>query len=230
VAISSVTTPFRFIGCSEIQETLGKQAEDERQLAEFLEEVPLDSVYYHTHSFFLRSRFIERTYPNDFAQWVGEQVRDYLLAERLCMVDPFDFPSLETLRGELISIIDDHLSTMPTVPRVGFGSPFYFNRSRILEVPTGIEVYTLPEFRNAISEVDVSALYFHVFEAYMLLQRDENDLSSWIRGVLKLPDLADQIKALNPYLGSLERLRSSLLTMCDNYLEKSGPVAHTGSR
>jgi hypothetical protein len=26
---------------------------------------------------------------------------------------------------------------------------------------------------------------------------------------------------LNPYLGSLERLRSSLLTMCDEYLAKS---------
>lgn len=230
MAISDVETPFRFIGCSEIQEILGKQAEDERQLAEFLEEVPLDSVYYHTHSFFLRSRFIERAYPNDFAQWVGEQVRDYLLAERLCMVDPFDFSSLDALREELISIIDDHLSTMPTVPRVGFGSPFYFNRSRILEVPTGIEVRTLPEFRNAISEVDVSALYFHVFEADMRLERDENDFSAWIRGMLKLPDLADQIKALNPYLGSLERLRSSLLTMCDKYLEKSGPVAGTGSR
>jgi hypothetical protein len=230
VAIGYAETLFRFIGCSEIQEILGKQAEDERQLAEFLEEVPLDSVYYHTHSFFLRSRFIERTYPNDFAQWVGEQVRDYLLAERLCMVDPFAFSSLEALREELISIIDDHLSSMPTVPRVGFGSPFYFNRSRILEVPTGIEVNTLPEFRNAISEVDVSALYFHVFEAHMRLQRNENDFSAWIRGALKLPDLADQIKALNPYLSSLERLRSSLLTMCDNYIDKSGPAARAGGR
>lgn len=213
---------FRFLGCSEIQEILGKQAEDERQLAELLEEVPLDSVYYHTHSFFLRSRFIERIYPNDFAQWVGEQVRDYVLAERLCVVDPFDFPSVEVLREELISIIDDHLTKMSTVPRVGFGTPFHFSRSRILEVPTGIEVKTLREFRGAIPEVDVSALYFHVFEAHMRLQRDENDFSAWIRAGLKLPELADRIKALNPYLGSLERLRSNLLNMCDDYLAKPG--------
>lgn len=223
-------TTFRFIGCSEIQEILGKQAEDERQLAELLEEVPLDSVYYHMHSFFLRSRFIERTYPNDFAQWVGEQVRDHLLAERLCVVDPFDFPSLEALREELISIIDDHLSGLSTVPRVTFGTPFYFNRSRILEVPTGLEVKTLREFHDAIAEVDVSALYFHVFESHLRLQRDENDFSAWIRGGLKLPDLADRIKSLNPYLGSLERLRSSLLTMCGGYLEKSGPMSGAGSR
>lgn len=223
---ASSGSAFRFLGCSEIQEILGKQAEDERQLAELLEEVPLDSVYYHTHSFFLRSRFIERTYPNDFAQWVGEQVRDHVLAERLCVVDPFDFPSVEALREELISIIDDHLTKMSTVPRVELGTPFHFNRSRILEVPTGIEVKTLREFRDAIPEVDVSALYFHVFEAHMRLQRDENDFSAWIRAGLTLPELADRIKALNPYLGSLERLRSNLLNMCDDYLARPG----TGSR
>lgn len=215
---------FRFIGCSEIQEILGKQAEDERQLAELLEEVPLDSVYFHTHSYFLRTRFIERTYPNDFAQWVAEQVRDHILAERLSVVDPFDFQSLEALREELISIIDDHLSGMGTVPRPGFGTPFYFNRSRILEVPTGLETRTLREFRDAISEVDVSAIYFHVFEAHLRLRREENDFSAWIRVALKLPELADRMKALNPYLGSLERLRSSLLTMCDEQLAKSDQI------
>ncbi|MGE0643122.1 MAG: DUF5752 family protein [Nitrospira sp.] len=221
----STVTPdnaFRFLGCSEIQEILGKQAEDERTLAELLEEVPLDSVYFHTHSFFLRHRFIERTYPNDFAEWVGEQVRDHILAERLSVVDPFEYPSLEALREELVSLIDDHLSGLTTVPRAGLGIPFYFSRSRILEVPTGLEARTLREFRAAISEVDVSVIYFHVFESHLRLQREENDFSAWIRSGLKLPELADRMKALNPYLGSLERLRSSLLNMCDDQLAKGG--------
>jgi len=221
----STVTPdnaFRFLGCSEIQEILGKQAEDERTLAELLEEVPLDSVYFHTHSFFLRHRFIERTYPNDFAEWVGEQVRDHILAERLSVVDPFEYPSLEALREELVSLIDDHLSGLTTVPRAGLGIPFYFSRSRILEVPTGLEARTLGEFRAAISEVDVSVIYFHVFESHLRLQREENDFSAWIRSGLRLPELADRMKALNPYLGSLERLRSSLLNMCDDQLAKGG--------
>jgi hypothetical protein len=213
---------FRFLGCSEIQEILGKQAEDERTLAELLEDVPLDSVYFHTHSFFLRHRFIERTYPNDFAEWIGEQVRDHVLAERLSVVDPFEYPSLDALREDLVSLIDDHLSGLTTVPRAGFGAPFYFNRSRILEVPTGLEARTLREFRAAISEVDVSVIYFHVFESHLRLQREENDFSAWIRHGLRLTELADRMRALNPYLGSLERLRSSLLTMCDEQLAKGG--------
>ena len=59
--------PFRFIGCTEVQEILGQEAEDEKRLVELLEEVPLDSIYFHTHSNFLRHSHLERAYPNDFA-------------------------------------------------------------------------------------------------------------------------------------------------------------------
>ena len=213
-------SPFTFIGCSELQESLGQQADDEKELAEMLEEVPLDSVHFHTHSYFLRHRFIERVYPNDFAQWVVTQVGDHILGEKLAVVDPFDYPNLEDLREEIISIIDDHLSRMPIVPRVVFGRPFYFHRSRILEVPMGVEARTLGEFRRAVSEVDVSAIYFHMFEAHFRLHREESDFSAWIRTGLGLPDLADRIRTINPYLGSLERLRSSLLTACDGYVAR----------
>lgn len=211
-------TPFTFIGCSELQESLGQQADDEKELAEMLEDVPLDSVHFHTHSYFLRHRFIERVYPNDFAQWVVTQVGDHILGEKLAVVDPFDYPNLEDLREEIISIIDDHLSRTPIVPRVVFGRPFYFHRSRILEVPMGVEARTLSEFRRAVSEIDVSAIYFHMFEAHFRLRREESDFSAWIRTGLGLPDLADRILAINPYLGSLERLRSGLLTACDGYV------------
>jgi hypothetical protein len=212
---------FTFIGCSEVQESLGQQAEDEKELAELVEEVSLDSIHFHTHSYFLRHRFIERTYPNDFAQWVVMQVGDHVLGERLAVIDPFDYPNLEDLREEIISIVDDHLSRMSIIPRVVFGEPFHFKRSRILEVPTGLEVRSLAEFRQAVADVDVSAIYFHMFEAHFRLGREESDFSAWIRSGLGLHELADCIRSINPYLGSLERLRSSLITACDEFLAKA---------
>lgn len=96
---------FVFISCSELQESIARQAEDEKELAELIEEVPLDSIHFHTHSYFLRHRFIERAYSNDFAQWVTTQVGDRLLGERLAVIDPFDYPNLEDLREELLSIL-----------------------------------------------------------------------------------------------------------------------------
>jgi hypothetical protein len=33
-----------------------------------------------------------------------------------------------------------------------------------------------------------------------------------------MPELADKLRTINPYLGSLERVRSALLTVCDEFL------------
>jgi hypothetical protein len=220
---------FRFTGCSEIHEVLGKTAEDERRLVELIEEVPLDSIYFHTHSYFLRHSYVERVYPNDFAQWVAMEVRDLVLGERLAVVDPFAFSNLEALREELLSIIDDHLSRMPVVPRVIFGSPFYFNQSKILRVPTGLEAGTLRTFRRALADVEVSAIYYHVFEARHRLNSSENDFSAWALQSLDMPDLAHQLRSINPYLGSLERLRSALISLCDEFISRE-PVSSGMSR
>ncbi|HQR13415.1 MAG TPA: DUF5752 family protein [Nitrospira sp.] len=210
--------PFAFIGCSELQESIAHQADDEKALAELIEEVPLDSIHFHTHSYFLRHGLIEGAYPNDFAQWVVMQIGDHVLGERLAILDPFDYPDLENLREELISIIDDHLSRSPIIPRVVFGQPFHFKRSRILEVPIGLEARTLQEFRDIVTDIDVSSIYYHMFEAHFRLRRAENDFSAWLRTSLRLTNLADRIRAINPYQGSLERLRSKLISACDDVL------------
>jgi len=218
--VHTTDRPFLFIECSELREILGEVADDEKRLVELLESVPLDSIYFHTHSYFLRHSYVERVYPNDFAQWVAMEVRDHVLGERLAVVDPFEFRELDAFRAELISIIDDHLSRTPIVPRVIFGEPFHFNKSRILQVPTRMEVRTLQEFRNALSEVEVSAIYFHVFEARHRLRQEESDFSAWIDHSLGMPELAQNLRAINPYLGSLERVRSALLTVCDEFLSR----------
>jgi len=216
--VRTIDRPFQFIGCSELREILGEEAEDEKRLVELLETVPLDSIYFHTHGYFLRHSYVERVYPNDFAQWVAMEVRDHVLGERLAVVDPFEFKDLNALRAELIAIIDHHLSRTPVVPRVIHGAPFHFHQSRILEVPTGLEVRTLQEFRNALGDVEVSAIYFHIFEARHRLEREESDFSAWIRQNLGMPELAEKLRTINPYLGSLERVRSALLTVCDEFL------------
>lgn len=216
--VLTADAPFAFIGCSELQESIAHQADDEKELAELIEEVPLDSIHFHTHSYFLRHGLIEGTYPNDFAQWVVMQIGDHVLGERLAVLDPFDYPDLENLREELISIIDDHLSRSPIIPRVVFGQPFHFKRSRILEVPIGLEARTLQEFRDIVTDIDVSSIYYHMFEAHFRLRRAENDFSAWLRTSLKLTNLADRIRSINPYQGSLERLRSKLISPCDDFL------------
>jgi hypothetical protein len=214
--------PFLFTGCWELRQMLGRSARDEQQLMEAIEEIPLDSIYYHTHSFLLRHRYIAGPYPNDFATWAAIQVRDKVLGEKLGILYPYDFENLESLRAEIINIIGQHLSDLQIIPRVVYGEPFHFMQSRIIEVPTGLEARTLAEFREILAAVDVSVIYYHTFEAILRLGRSKGDFALWIEEQLDLPDLANQITKLDPYLTSLETIRHRILKICDAHWEKGG--------
>jgi trehalose synthase-fused probable maltokinase len=210
--------PFAFMACMELKEFVGLRAENERQLAQLIDEVPLDSIYYHTHGFLLRHRLVTGLYPNDFATWVDVQVRDRVLGERLAMVDPADFATLQALREELVSVVDEHLRRIGIVPQVVSGEPFDFIQSRIVEIPTGIEVRTLQELRDVLLEVDQSALYFHLVEARLRLGRGRNDFAAWLERGLGLPELAARVQAVNPYAASLEQARTRLIALLDEAL------------
>ncbi len=213
-------TPFLFVGCIELREILGHRARDERELMEELEQVPPGAVYYHTHGVFLRRPRITGAYPNDFANWVASQIRDQVLAERLGMVDPFQFPSPEDLREELISIIDHHISTLHPVPRVVFGDPFFFVQSHVIELSTGLGARTLKEFRRCLAEVDASAIYFHALHTQLRRRIPGGDFAEWIGQELGLPSLAEEVSRINPYLGGLEQMRSQMLRLLDAELSR----------
>ena len=217
--------PFVFVGCVELREILGQRAEDEKELADLLAQVPPGSVYYHTHGFFLRHRVFASPYTNDFAAWVVGDVRDPVLGEKLAMVDPFEFRDLEALREELVSVIDHHLSRQRSVPRIDQGQPFDFLQSHVVELPAGLSAASLSQFRESLAQVDASAIYFHLFEARVRQGRQENDFSQWLRRELGLADLADRVARINPYAGSLERVRSRLLMLVDEALERDGGAA-----
>lgn len=210
--------PFSFVACLELLEFVGVRAENERQLADLLEEVPLDSIYFHTHSFFLRHKFAAGAYPNDFATWAAIQVRDRTLGERLAMVDPGLFPNLQALREELVAVIDDHLRGLQIVPGPIVGEPFEFIQSQLVEIPTGLRTATLQEFRDVLLEVDLTAIYYHLMEARMRLGRGQNDFAAWVERGLGLANLAGKIRAVDPYAGSLEQTRSRLVQLCDEVL------------
>lgn len=208
------TKDFQFMGCVEIKELLGRRADDELKLLELIEEVPLDSIYYHTHSYFLRHFYIAGAYPNDFADWAAIQVRDRVLGEKLAVVTHFDNKSIEDIRGELIDIIDSHLSTMKIIPSIGYGQSFHFMKSTIIEVPTGTSVRTMEEFFEALKTIDASAIYNHVYEARLRDQKGRSDFAIWIDEVLKRPELAKKIESIDSYMYSLEGLRIKLLDLC----------------
>jgi hypothetical protein len=211
---------FHFIECFEIKELLGKKADDVEELLELIEEVPSDSIYYHTHSYFLRHFYLTGPYPNDFANWVAIQVRDRVLGEKLGIVMPTGDKSLEDLRNELIEIIDNYLSTMKITPAVVSGQAFYFMQSRIIEVHTGITVNNLEEFVEVLKIIDASAIYNHVFEARVRDWQGRSDFSIWLDEILHTTELSKKLEMIDCYMYSLEGLRNKLIDLCKQELKK----------
>ena len=143
----SANMPFRFVSCIELREVLGKRAMDEHRLLELIEEAPPDSIYYHTHSYYLRHAYTQQLYSNDFAAWIVLYAQDRVLGERLGVLDPFEFSDIEQLRDEIVRIMADHLNHSTTVvPRCIVSEPFEFLRSHIIEIPLGLEGRSLRSF------------------------------------------------------------------------------------
>ena len=213
----SANIPFRFISCMELREVLGKRAMDEHRLLELIEEVPADSIYYHTHSYFLRHAYTQQLYSNDFASWVVLYAQDRVLGERLGVLDPFAFADIEQLREEILRIMGDHLNRSSTASsRSVVSEPFEFIRSHIMEIPLGLEARTLSEFYEALANVEVGAVYNHVCEARMRKRQLSVDFARWLSSEegLGLQELALRVEQVGRLGLSLEGIRNKILRLC----------------
>ena len=212
---------FRFVSCMELREALGKRAMDVHRLLELIEDVPADSLYYHTHSYYLRHSYSQGPFPNDFATWVALHVQDRVLAEGLGQLDPFEFEHIEQLRRAILTILGDHLNRLPTVPRCTTDEPFEFVSSHIIEADLGSEVWTLQQFRDVLASVDVGALYNHMCEARLRKGRPSGDFALWVEEGLGMPDLAAQLVRVGRLGLSLEGMRVRLVELCDRAMHRA---------
>jgi len=209
----SPNEPFVFLGCLELNELLPNEAHDARELLDQLGKVPVESIFCHTSAALLHRPVLAEAYPNDFSLWVGTEVRDVRLAERLAGIDPFHAGSMERVREELIATISDHLQHLGTAPPRSQGKRFRFFQLHLVPVPTGHQARTLAEFRDALAEVDVSALFYHTIEARYRAGRGRGDFAEWIAGALGQAELADRLAHIDPHAGSLERIRDRHLSV-----------------
>ncbi len=74
----------------------------------------------------------------------------------------------------------------------------------------------LEEFVDSIQRVSVQSLYFHVFEARMRLEEDENDFTLWFRSIGQ-EQLAKDLSRLDPYTMTLENLRDRIVKEVSRY-------------
>ena len=203
----------------------GRQASDLAGLLEHLRVVPLSVVFHHTHHFLVQHQHLNPEPPNDFAYWVTNVLQESWLGERLAAIDTVQFAHLRDLRERLVQVIEAYLERTRELRVAPAGEEFHFMDAVSFTLPTRHRAATLAEFAEQLKLVGVASIGFHVFEARLRVESDDNDFSRWLQEELGERELADAIRRLfDPYTITTEGLRQRLLGLIAKCLETETPA------
>jgi hypothetical protein len=213
--------PFYFYTRITQIELLGRTAKNLRELLRALREVPISSIYHHTHRYLEQHRYFSPEHPNDFSYWISNALGLKALGEKIASIDIIQFSDIEMIRQKFIEIIEEYLKTGPKLRDCLPGEEFRFLSSRIFILPTPYSASNLKEFVECLKKVTIHSLYFHMFEARLRLKKSDNDFACWLRdcGYLRL---AEKISKLDPYTYTLEGLRKNLIRLVEEEINLDG--------
>ena len=203
--------PFALKDCALIAIATGKQAQNLRELRDRLEVVHPGCIYHHFWGGLMQARFDDPEYPNDFAAWAWRSLHDAYLAERLTLIDPTHFKSLEDLRSELIEVIEERLDEIEYIAWSKASQRFHFIRSQIVLFDTGIRVNEPEEFLRIVPQMPLGSIFYHFIDARARTPDGINDFSRWLLSFgLEYSNLAEHLASIDPYFSTLTELRNEL--------------------
>ena len=174
--------PFHIKDCALILRMSGlRSAVNLRELRDRVEVCPVDSIYQHFCETLLRSTFDDPDYRNDFAVWSMRSLHDRLLAERLGILNPYDFKNMEDLRAAVLDILDERLSELPHIPWVKRGEEFNFKQAMTVVFDTGKTIDKPEDLPDTIAQMTTSSLYYHFLEARRRVEDGLDDFSAWLK-------------------------------------------------
>ncbi|MBE0642500.1 MAG: hypothetical protein IH600_00290 [Bacteroidetes bacterium] len=210
--------PFAFKDCALSAIATGRRAQNLRELRDHLLEVNVGSLYYHFWGGRLRPQFDEPEYNNDFAAWARHSLHDHMIAERLAMVDPMDYASLEDLRGEVVEVIEERLAEQEFLPWAKVDEQFSFIRSQIVVFDTHRSIADPAELVREIPHSSTSSIFYHFIDARRRTPDGQDDFSTWLRSFGSVHnDLLAALADVDPYFATLGELRTQLSSVVGAY-------------
>ncbi|MEJ2081750.1 MAG: DUF5752 family protein [Acidobacteriota bacterium] len=155
---------FKIKDCALVAIATDYRAQNLSELRSCLIDVPPASIYYHFWGGLLRPRFDDPEYNNDFSVWAYRSLHDVVLAERLAIVDPTEFSSLESLRADLVEIIEDRLDESGWIGWAPAQTAFHFLRSQIVVFDTHRRVESPQELLKVLPSLSGASIFYHFTE------------------------------------------------------------------
>jgi uncharacterized protein DUF5752 len=205
--------PFTVRDCALITRMAGVDtAINLRELRERLLGCPVECLFHHFCETVIRPTFDDPEFRNDFAVWAARDLQDRVLAERLGIINPYDYTDLEELRHLIVEIIDDRLSEMPYIPWVRMGNDFRFMRAVTVVFDTGLQLDSPGDFVSALSEISLGSIYYHYVEARRRTEDHTDDFTAWLTEFGETAEgLIASLAGNDFYFSSLKDLRAQLV-------------------
>jgi hypothetical protein len=205
--------------CALITIATGIRAQNLRELRDRLETVHPSSIYYHFWGRLLSPSFEQPEFNNDFAAWARHGLHDYVLAERLAVVDPTEFSDLELLRQEFIEIIEERLYESTIVPWAKTDQQFYFKRSKIVVFDSKQRIAEPKMLPHVLPSLSLSSIFYHFIDARRRPPEGVDDFSAWLDAFGdEYTDLRNEIGSIDLYFATISEIRARLSQLCIRHL------------
>ncbi len=214
--------PFEVKDCALIAIATGKRAQNLREIINLLQDIDLNSIYYHFWGGLLRPRFDNPEYHNDFAIWVAHSLHNKTLAERLALIDPARYDAMSSLRDEIIDIIEEDLDETEYPVWANRDDQFEFIDSQLVVFNTNVSVKDPSEMADLLSGMSSGSIFFHFIDGR---RRNENEVDDFRKWLMQFEDqhkgLIGQLRVIDPYFSSLTELRTHLSEVFTAYFREN---------
>ena len=212
--------PFGVTDCALIAIATGEKAQNIREMHNRLMRTYDEGViYYHFWGGLLRPHFVDPEYQNHFAGWAYHDLHDRRLAEKLSIINPADYASIEELRHEVIEVFEARMDEDDAASRVEAEHPFFFMQSQIVVFDTRLRVDTPEVLSKMIPDLSLGSLFYHFIDSRRRSPSGGDDFSQWLKcwgG--RYQELIEEIHSIDPYFNSLIELREDLAAVFTSHL------------
>lgn len=196
----------------------GIKAQNASEFRDKLAMIHSGCIFFHFWGGRLRSSIESLEFSNDFAHWAHRCLHDNVLAERLEILDPSEYPDIEKLRLEIIEIVDSRLDEIEYIPWARRENQFHFIRSKIVVFDTRFKMQQPGELIKILPLLSKSSIFYHFIDARRRTSTGEDDFSAWLRAFsTNYEGLIFQLKKIDPFFISLAEIQNRLVSVVTEY-------------
>ena len=214
--------PFAVTDCDLIGLATGERAHNLRELHACLtRSQDLRIIYNHFWGGRLRPHFVDPEYLNDFASWAYHGLHDITLAERLAIINPGQYASIDDVRTRVIDVIEERMDDDEFAARLEAEYPFFFTLSQIVVFDSGIRIDNPQKLSAIIPGLSQGSIFYHFIDARRRTDSGEDDFTEWLKGFSPdYDDLVEKIAALDPFFNTLVELRRKLTNIFSAFIKQ----------